>query len=79
MSQEEIIDVLRKKKEPLTSKELSLYIDVRIENIRRQLKKLVDHKEVLARKISKKEKTEKGYDKIKCMTNRTQVFFLPEE
>ena len=79
MSQEDIINVLRKKKEPLTSKELSEYIDVRIETIGKTLKKLVKHKEVIARKISAKEKKEKGYDKIKCINNRTQVFFLPSK
>lgn len=78
MSQDDIIKILESKKEPLTSKELSEYLDITIENIRRTLKKLVEHKEVKARPLTSEERTSKGYNNIKNVNNRTKVFWIED-
>lgn len=61
MSQGDIIELLRKKKEPLTSRELSEYLKVRQETIIKALKRMVKFHEVDERRINKKEIIDKGY------------------
>ena len=75
MSQSEIIKALEKKKEPLTSKELSVYLSIRQETILKNLKKLLQHKEIKSRKPTEKEMRAKGYDGHN-MNSRWRVFFL---
>jgi transcription initiation factor IIE alpha subunit len=76
MSQDDIIKILEEKKEPLTSKELAEYCNIRVETIRRTLKKLLKHKEVIARKITKREIKKKGYADNNNLNSRFRVFFV---
>jgi len=75
MSQDDILKTLERKKEPLTSKELSEYLEIRQETIIKALKKLLKHKEVKARKPTEKEMRDKGY-KGHNMNSRWRVFFI---
>ena len=75
MSQDEIIKVLQKKKEPLTSKELADYLQIRQETIIKSLTKLIEHKEVKARKPTKEEIDKKGWNKCN-MNSRWRVFLI---
>lgn len=75
MSQDDILKALEKKEEPLTSRELSEYCNIRQETIIKALKNLLKHKEILCRKITKKEIKNKGYIKGN-LNSRFRVFFV---
>lgn len=75
MGQDDIIKILQKKKEPLTSNELAEYLNIRQETIIRALNKLLKHKEVKCRKPTEKEMRAKGYDGHN-MNSRWRVFFI---
>jgi len=77
MSQSDILKVLEEKKEPLTSRELAEYCKIRVETIRRTLKKLLKHKEILARRITDEEIKQRGYIS-KSLNSRFRVFFLKQ-
>jgi predicted Zn-ribbon and HTH transcriptional regulator len=77
MSQEDIIDMLKKKKEPLTSKELAEYLNIRQENIITNLKKLLKYKEVKQRHPTKAELVKRGHKNVHIVNSRYRIFFLP--
>lgn len=76
MSQDKILKILKEKKEPLTSKELAEYINIRQQNILSNLRRLIKAKEIKFRKPTKKELYNKGYKDKKNINNRMRVFYL---
>ena len=76
MSQSDIIKLLEKKKnKPFTSREISILIKVRQENVLRSIKKLLNEEEILSRKITPEELKDKGYDS-KQMPSRFWVYWI---
>lgn len=75
MSQHDIVQLLLKKKEPLTSKEIAQLLSIRQESIIRSLKKLLRYNEVQARKMTVEEKKERNVD-IKNKCSRFRVFWI---
>jgi transcription initiation factor IIE alpha subunit len=78
MSQDSIVKLLMKKKEPLTSKEISELLEIRQETIIKALNKLLKYHEVNCRKITVEEREERGYTKCKGFS-RFKVFWIDLE
>jgi Mn-dependent DtxR family transcriptional regulator len=79
MSQNNILRMFEKKKEPLTSKELSEYLKIRQETIIKTLKKLVEQKELKSRHLTKQELEKKGYvkkDIVSKLNSRFRIFYM---
>jgi transcription initiation factor IIE alpha subunit len=73
MTQGDIVKLLLKKKEPLTSKEISQLLDIRQESIIKSLNKLLKYDEIKCRKITKEELEDKGYIRF---FSRFKVFWI---
>lgn len=78
MSQDSIVKLLLKKKEPLTSKEISELLEIRQETIIKALNQLIKYKEVSCRKIKEEEKIKRGYSNNKGLS-RFKVFWIELE
>ena len=61
MSQDDVLRMLEEKKEPLSSKELSIYLNIRQETIIKTLRKLLKQKAIKSKHPTEKEMRSKGY------------------
>lgn len=77
MSQDDIIKILEKKKEPLTSRELSEYLNITQKTIIRTLKKLLKYKEIESRKMTPEDiKNKQDIINMTHKNSRWRVFFV---
>jgi predicted transcriptional regulator len=61
MSQDKIVKLLLKKKEPLTSKEIAVLLDIRQQSVLASIRKLLKYEEIKQKKPTKKDFEAKGY------------------
>lgn len=74
MGQQEVIDFLKKQKEPLSAGEIAFFMKENPSKISRIIRKLLDYKEIHAIEIDR----QIAMDKYNCR-KRMQLYFLPEK